>query len=193
MLSVGRFTRRKGLAEFAERCLPQVLARFPEARLLVVGDEASDALHGATGSERERIQAAARVAGVEQALVFAGRCEQAELDAAYEAAQVHVFPVIAQRGDVEGFGMVALESAAHGLRTVAFAVGGIPDAVADQVTGRLVEAGDYPALAKAVTQTLAAPLDAAGRERCRAFARGKDWTAFGRRLRALLEPRDGST
>lgn len=186
LLSVGRLTRRKGLAEFVSSALPQVLSRFPSTVLLVIGEEATDALHGHGGAERERIAAAARQAGVADNVVFAGRCNQQALGAAYQAAQVHVFPVLAQTGDVEGFGMVALEAAAHGLRTVAFAIGGVPDAVADPDTGRLVAAGDYAGFADAIASILDQPLDREGKATARNFAATKDWTAFGRRLRDLL-------
>lgn len=43
----------------------------------------------------------------------------------------------------ENFGMVAIEAAAHGLPTVAFATGGIVDAVKDGVSGYLVESNNY--------------------------------------------------
>jgi phosphatidylinositol alpha-1,6-mannosyltransferase len=189
LLSVGRLTLRKGLAEFVERALPAIVARHPRACLVVVGEEASDALHGSRGSERERIAAAARAGGVEAQLRFIGRLAQEDLEGAYRGAQVHVFPVLDQPGDVEGFGMVALESAARGLPTVAFAVGGVPDAVADGITGRLVPPGDYAALADAVCAQLES--GAGPGPECIAFARARDWEAFGRRLRALLGAADG--
>ena len=184
LLSVGRLTARKGLAEFVGRALPAIAARCPRACLVVVGEEASDALHGSRGSERARIEAAARAAGVGAQLRFVGRLAQEALEGAYRGAQVHVFPVLDQPGDVEGFGMVALESAARGLPTVAFAVGGVPDAVAEGVTGRLVAPGDYAALADAVCTQLEA--GAGPGPECIAFARGKDWDAFGRGVRAWL-------
>lgn len=186
LLSVGRLTQRKGLAEFVARALPTVVSHYQEALLLVIGDEASDALHTRTGSERERIFAAAREVGVEKNLRFLGRCDEATLGAAYQAADLHIFPVLELPGDVEGFGMVALESAAHGLSTVAFAVGGVSDALQDGRTGTLVEPGDYGNLGKAVIRQLAQTRDESTTAICRDFAASKAWSVFGERLCKLL-------
>jgi phosphatidylinositol alpha-1,6-mannosyltransferase len=185
LLTVGRFTRRKGLAEFVANALPAIVARHPQALLLIVGEEASDALHGASGSERARILGEAGKAGVAANVRFLGRLDEASLHAAYQAANCHVFPVLDLPSDVEGFGMVALESAAHGLATVAFAVGGVPDAVAAGETGELVRPGDYAAFAQAVSTQLAKP--AADRlAACRRFAEDKSWDRFGERLRGIV-------
>lgn len=186
LLSVGRLTQRKGLVEFVAKALPTVVARYPDALLLIVGDEAADALHARSGSERERILAAARDAGIERNLHFFGRCDQATLDAIYQAADLHIFPVLELPGDVEGFGMVALESAAHGLPTIGFATGGVPDAVQDGRTGTLVEPNDYDSLGKAVIRQLAQTRDISTIAICREFAAGKAWPVFGERLRMLL-------
>ncbi|MBT2143295.1 MULTISPECIES: glycosyltransferase family 4 protein [unclassified Rhodanobacter] len=186
LLSVGRLTQRKGLAEFVAKALPIIVSHYREALLVVIGDEASDALHTRTGSERERILAAARDAGVERNLRFLGRCDEATLGAAYQAANLHIFPVLELPGDVEGFGMVALESAAHGLPTIAFAVGGVSDAVQDGRTGTLIETGDYGSLGEAVIRQLAQTSDGSTTAICRDFAAGKAWPAFGERLRKLL-------
>lgn len=186
LLSVGRLTQRKGLAEFVAKALPTIVSQHREALLVVIGDEASDALHTRTGSERERILAAARDAGVGRSLRFLGRCDEATLGAAYQAADLHIFPVLELPGDVEGFGMVALESAAHGLPTVAFAVGGVSDAVQDGRTGTLIETGDYGSLSEAVIRQLAQTRDGSTTDVCRDFAAGKAWPVFGERLRKLL-------
>lgn len=190
LLSVGRLTQRKGLAEFVARAMPTVVSRYRDALLLVIGDEANDALHTRTGSERERILAAAHDAGVEQNLCFLGRCDDGTLSAAYQAANLHIFPVLELPGDVEGFGMVALESAAHGLPTVAFAVGGISDAVQDGRTGTLAESGDYGRLGEAVIRQLAQTRDGPTAVVCRDFAAGKAWPVFSERLRKLLGVRN---
>jgi phosphatidylinositol alpha-1,6-mannosyltransferase len=187
LLSVGRLTQRKGLAEFVTRAMPAILSINEDACLVVIGEEASDALHTRTGSERERILAAAEDAGVASSVYFLGRCDEATLAAAYQAANLHIFPVLELPGDVEGFGMVALESAAHGLPTVAFAVGGVPDAVDENRTGLLVESGNYGKLSDAVIRQLATVKDRATIVACREFAAGKAWPVFGERLRTLLD------
>jgi phosphatidylinositol alpha-1,6-mannosyltransferase len=188
LLSVGRLTRRKGLAEFVAGALPAIVAARPDALLVVVGGEASDALHGASGNEQARIEAVAREAGVSGALRFLGRCDEAGLQAAYQAADCHVFPVLDTPGDVEGFGMVALESAAHGLPTVAFAVGGIPDAVDTARSGALVAAGDYAGFAREVLRFLQPGARTGFAQASRAFAAELEWSRFGQRLRTLVTP-----
>ncbi|MDE2157175.1 MAG: glycosyltransferase family 4 protein, partial [Xanthomonadaceae bacterium] len=94
MLSVGRLTQRKGLTEFVANALPAIVSRYPDALLVVIGDEASDALHARAGSERERTLAAARAAGVEQSVHFLGRCDEATLGAAYQASDLQIFTVL---------------------------------------------------------------------------------------------------
>jgi phosphatidylinositol alpha-1,6-mannosyltransferase len=191
LLSVGRFTRRKGLAEFVAGALPAIVAAVPSALLVVVGDEAVDALHGGQRNERARITAAAEAAGVAANLRFVGRLGESALLGAYAAAACHCFPVLAIPGDVEGFGMVALESAAHGLPTVAFNVGGVADAVQVPQSGTLVPPGDYPAFAAAVVELLCRPPEPAIRDAARRFARGKEWRVFREGvLRALADPNE---
>ncbi len=187
LLSVGRLTRRKGLVEFVARALPDLVLKQPSIRLVVIGEEASDALHGGGGSEKQRLLATAREYRVEANVLLLGRCDAAALAQAYQAADLHVFPVLELPGDVEGFGMVALESAAHGLRTVAFDVGGIADAVEAPATGRLVASGDYAAMADAIGALLAEPPSAAVQAACQAFASAKDWRHFGERLRMFVQ------
>src|SRR5690606_21153848 len=153
---------------------------------LVIGADANDALHGPSASVRAQLGLLAERMGVSSNVRFIGHCSDSALSAAYQAADVHVFPVLDLPGDVEGFGMVALESAAHGLPTVAFAVGGVPDAVKEGVTGTLVPAGNYPAFADAVSTHLEEGRGGAGLAQCRAFAEAKSWTVFGTRLRAHL-------
>ena len=72
--------------------------------------------------------------------------------------------------EYEPLGIVNLEAMACGCAVVASAVGGIPEVVADGVTGLLVPPGDEAALAAAVNSLIADPsraasLGARGRER----------------------------
>lgn len=178
LLSVGRLSERKGLREFVERALPRIVAAVPDALLLVVGDVPKDALRAGSQSP-ESIRLAARRAGVENNVRLLGLLDETSLANAYRAADVHVFPIRQLANDPEGFGMVAIEAAAHGLPTVAYATGGVVDAVADGVSGRLVPPGDATAFAHAVLELLAQPLEEAG---IRVFAERFHWDAFGKRL-----------
>jgi phosphatidylinositol alpha-1,6-mannosyltransferase len=117
---------------------------------------------------------------------FLPHCDDETLSAAYSAADVHVFPVREIPGDVEGFGMVAIEAAAHGLPTVAFSVGGVPDAVIENVTGSLVVPDDYRALADAILFHLDRRDDAASRRACFEAARQFSWDRFGDELERAL-------
>ncbi|HET6435257.1 MAG TPA: glycosyltransferase family 4 protein, partial [Xanthomonadaceae bacterium] len=104
LVSVGRLTARKGLQGFVRDVLPVVAACHPDVRLVVIGDEPRDALHAAAGSERERVLSAARLAGMAERVVLLGSVDDAELAGLLATADLHVFPVQAMPGDVEGFG-----------------------------------------------------------------------------------------
>ncbi|WP_306581787.1 glycosyltransferase family 4 protein [Dokdonella sp.] len=184
LLSVGRLSSRKGLREFVTRALPRIVATCPDVMLVVVGDAPKDALH-AQAQTPESIRAASAQAGVADHVVFLGAItDYAVLGVVYRSADVHVFPVRELAGDPEGFGMVAVEAAAHGLPTVAFATGGIIDAVAEGQSGHLVPVGDYEAFADRVVATLTE--GHAPRAGCIAFARRFTWPQFGAQIDGQL-------
>lgn len=184
LLSIGRLTTRKGLREFVREALPAIISQAPDVLLVVIGDAPTDSLLAGVQSP-ESIQAEAEAAGIGAHLRFLGGVDDAELVCAYEAASVHVFPVIELPGDPEGFGMVAIEAAAHGLPTVAFATGGVVDAVEDGVSGRLVPPGDYDGLREAALGILGDG-EGAWRAHAQDFARQFAWPRFGSALLACL-------
>ena len=186
LLSVGRLTTRKGLREFVQQALPAIVQAAPDTLLVVVGDAPADSLH-ASVQTRASIQAVADAAGIGQHLRFLGVItDPQELACAYESASLHIFPVRELHGDPEGFGMVAIEAAAHGLPTVAFATGGIVDAVAEGQSGHLVTPGDYLSLAQAALQVLADDSNA-WPTRASAFAAQFAWRVMGEKLWDILQ------
>lgn len=185
LLAAGRLTQRKGLAEFIRYALPLICKKIPDVLLIVIGSEPSNALKHRQGVEagiRETISETKLAAHVR----LFGSVDDKILSDAYFSADAMVFPVLEQPGDVEGFGMVAIEAAAHGLPTVAFAVGGVPDAVADGVSGWLVESKNYDAFVRCVL-TLLNSLDRKDAVfQCRNHAEHFQWAEFRARLLAAV-------
>jgi phosphatidylinositol alpha-1,6-mannosyltransferase len=79
------------------------------------------------------------------------------LAAAYRAADIFVMPNVAVRGDMEGFGLVALEAAASGLPVVASDLEGITAAVHHERNGLLVPPGSADAYTSTLTGLLSLP------------------------------------
>ncbi len=184
LLSVGRLTTRKGLREFVEQALPAIVQAEPDAMLLVIGEAPKNSL-GAGIQTVESIQDQAEQSGVAEYIKFLGVITDQDLLAtAYEAADVHVFPVRHIPDDPEGFGMVAIEAAAHGLPTVAFATGGIVDAVSENLSGTLTPSEDYAALSEQIIKILHTDTHSPGS--CKDFAAQFAWGKFGENLRETL-------
>jgi phosphatidyl-myo-inositol dimannoside synthase len=187
LLSVGRLTQRKGIVPFVSDILGSIAEAYPNIVFAIVGEAPLHSLHAQTQS-RETIQDAADKAGVGKRVRFLGKVSEQRLIDLYRIADVLVFPVQDLPGDTEGFGMVAIEAAAYGLPTVAFAVGGVVDAVADGDSGYLVESHDDKQFAARVLEILR---DAQGRAirraRAQAFAQRFSWGNFGTLVRDRIQ------
>lgn len=185
LLSVGRLTPRKGLAPFVEKALPKIVAAQPDALLVVVGEDAHAAVGRNKRNYSNEIRQAIERTGLISNVLLLGAIDDDELSDAYFGSNVHILPTLDLRGDMEGFGMVAIEAAAHGLVTVAFNAGGVRDAISDGISGVLVPPADYDSLAQTVINVLQGTVGV-DRDACRRFAGGFEWTAFGTRLGEII-------
>ena len=143
LLSVGRLEANKGfhvLAESLGALLEHGTALQHAWRWVIVGD----------GPYRARLERAVEGAGIAEHVLFAGRVDDTELHAWYEAATVFVHPTL-----YEGSSLVTLEAMAHRRAVIASAAGGIPDKVRPGVNGWLVPPGDASSLAAALSGALA--------------------------------------
>lgn len=153
LLSVGRLTERKGLSEFIKFSLPQIVKNNPNVILLIVGDSANHALNKNMQTRNQLIKIA-QTHNIDQHLCFAGKVTDQELSSLFYLSSIHIFPVKHIANDPEGFGMVAIEAATHGIPTIGFATGGVIDAVEQQKSGFLIESNNYQELSNAVIQFL---------------------------------------
>ena len=159
VLTVGRLHPRKGQLHIIEALQALPPAQRSRVEYWLVG-----------GNSKENYEGRLREAALRSDLTvrFLGNAPDEELDRIYARADVFAMTSINHRQSVEGFGLVYLEAAAHGLPVVAHAVGGVPEAVVDGVTGLLVPPADQPALTAAFARLIAEPalrqqLGAAGR------------------------------
>ena len=139
---VGRLEAQKGHAYLFE-AWPSVVAEFPDARLLVVGD----------GSLRSRLEARAQELEVADSVMFAGF--RADVPRVLDALDVLVLPSL-----YEGMPLTAIEASAMGRPVVATAVDGTPEVIREARTGRLVPPADPAALSRAIRGVLRDPLGA---------------------------------
>jgi phosphatidyl-myo-inositol dimannoside synthase len=82
-------------------------------------------------------------------VVFHGAVDDAALPRFYAEADIFAMTSAPHQHSVEGFGLVYLEAGAHGLPVVAFATGGVAEAVRDEETGLLVPGEDIGKLTAA--------------------------------------------
>jgi phosphatidylinositol alpha-1,6-mannosyltransferase len=167
VLFVGRLVRRKGLAWFVTDVLPALASRHRDVRLVVLGD----------GPERAPVANAAKSRGVAERIEWLGAAGDDEKQRWFAKAAVCVMPNVAVAGDMEGFGIVALEAAAAGCPVVASDLEGLRDAVTDGESGRLVRSGDAGAWLAALDERIGDPRsNAALGERARSHVqRARGW------------------
>jgi phosphatidylinositol alpha-1,6-mannosyltransferase len=113
-----------------------------------------------------------------------------ELDAGYAEADIFAMTSVSHKLSIEGFGLVYLEAAAHGLPVVAHASVASAEAVVDGVTGLLVPPGILPPCRRLSRETdqrfRLAPLQLGGAGR--AWARRHCWQDPPRQLFDLPAP-----
>jgi phosphatidylinositol alpha-1,6-mannosyltransferase len=179
VVCVSRLVRRKGQDTLIQ-AMPRILAKEPDAVLLIVGG----------GPYEKELRRLAQETGVAGSVRFTGPVPWSELPAHYGAGDVFAMPCRTRRGglDVEGLGIVYLEASATGLPVVAGDSGGAPDAVLDGETGWVVRGGSAEDAADRIVTLLGDEgLRHRMGERGRAWVEEKwRWDLLAERLQALL-------
>ncbi len=166
LVTVRRLVPRMGIENLID-AVPIVLRRFHDVSLVVGGD----------GPLRTSLEKRARDLPVR----FLGFVPDDDLPSLYRAADVFVLPT----RELEGFGLVALESMACGTPVLGTPVGAIPEVLGPE---GLLPGTDPESMAAGIVRFLESPPPRDPRERALPY----DWERVGRlaeeALRKALEP-----
>lgn len=138
LLSVGRLVKRKGFRWFVESVIPKLPAYYI---YLIVGNAGETtslkSLFGKTISEKELLKQSIGTRQLKDRVKLLGQINSEDLKVIYRAADVLVMPNIPVEGDMEGFGIVAIEAGIMGTPVVAARMEGMQSSVIEGQTGYL--------------------------------------------------------
>lgn len=135
--------------------------------LLIVGD----------GPERVRLERRLRQEDLKGTTRLLGKVDDDTLLTCYQAADVSVVPSV----ELEGFGLVVLESLAAGTPVIGSTVGGLPEVLVPLAPDLVVPTGEPSALAKRLKTAAAPGSSLPSATDCRRYAEGFSWSMIGRR------------
>jgi D-inositol-3-phosphate glycosyltransferase len=147
---VGRIQPHKG-PELLIRAASEMIKHSPQLRPKLVVNIIGGA-SGANTSEVERLKELVTWLGISDVVRFAPPVPRTDLPQWYRAADLVCVPSYS-----ESFGLVALEAQACGTPVVATAVGGLRTAVADGISGVLVDGHDPRAWSSVLARLIQEP------------------------------------
>ena len=147
---VGRIQPHKG-PEILIRAIAEMVSHSPHLRAKLITNIVGGA-SGANQSEVERLKELVSWLGIDDVVRFAPPVPREELPNWYRASDLVCVPSYS-----ESFGLVALEAQACGTPVVATAVGGLRTAVADGISGVLVDGHDPRAWSSVLARLLQEP------------------------------------
>jgi phosphatidylinositol alpha-1,6-mannosyltransferase len=137
LVTVGRLVKRKGVGWFVSQVLPRLDTSYC---YLVVGN----------GPEYKHLKELCASPELDGRVFLQGEVTKDDRDLIFNAADIFVMPNITVSGDMEGFGIVAIEAGSCGLPVIAAKTQGVCDAVLDGKTGVFVAEKDVVGFLSAI-------------------------------------------
>jgi phosphatidylinositol alpha-1,6-mannosyltransferase len=145
LITVGHVSPRKGQHRVV-KALPALVQLYPDIQYHIVGRPVTQA----------KIEKLADELGVKEHIQYHGRIKQhSDLSSFYSSADI--FMLLSENqsdGDVEGYGIVALEANEHGLPVIGAKFCGVEDAVDNDNSGYLVDGNNVNEICKAVEKCI---------------------------------------
>lgn len=141
LLSVGRLVERKGFHWFIENLIP----KLGDCMYIIVG----------SGELYDEINKLITKDGLEYKVHLLGDLPQIQLKKFYNIADLVVMPNISIEGDMEGFGLVAIEASSCGTPVVGSRTEGLKTSITEGKTGFLLDGETKDDFEKSMSNALA--------------------------------------
>ena len=159
--TLARVEKRKG-HKFVINAISELKSKFPNMLYLVAGK----------GPYLDEIKNHVRMLKLEKNVIFLGWITEPEKSLVLQSSDIFIMTPSQVGESIEGFGMVFIDAAFHGIASIGTLSGGISDAVLDNKTGLLCEEGNQASITKNIDKLLSnkelrVKLGKNGRERAR--------------------------
>ena len=141
--TLARVEERKG-HKFIINAISKLIDRFPNLIYLIAGK----------GPYLEEIKKYVKELSLDNHVVFLGWITEPEKSLVLKNSEVFAMTPTTVGESVEGFGMAFIDAAFHGIPSVGSRSGGISDAIIEEETGLLAEAGNQEEITKKLTKLL---------------------------------------
>lgn len=144
VMMAGRLSEtRKGFSQ-GIKAFAEATKSHPKTQLLIVGPGDLTQLKDLTAQ-----------LGLSDKVQFTGMLSRSEILACFAACDIFMLPnQVLKNGDHEGFGIVFLEANLFGKPAIGGNSGGVPDAIADGVSGLLVDSNSTSSIAAALNKLI---------------------------------------
>ncbi len=166
--TLARVEKRKG-HKFVINAISELKSKYPNMLYLVAGK----------GPYLDEIKKYVKMLNLEKNVRFLGWITEPEKSLVLQSSDVFIMTPSQVGESIEGFGMVFIDAAFHGIASIGTLSGGISDAVIDNKTGLLCEEGNQDSITKNIDKLLSdkelrVELGSNGKERARSEY---SWTA----------------
>ena len=159
--TLARVEKRKG-HKFVINAISELKSKFPNMLYLVAGK----------GPYLDEIKKYVRMLNLEKNVIFLGWITEPEKSLVLQSSDIFIMTPSQVGESIEGFGMVFIDAAFHGIASIGTLSGGISDAIIDNKTGLLCKEGNQASITKNIDKLLSnkelrISLGRNGRERAR--------------------------
>ena len=143
LTTLARVEKRKG-HKFVIKAILQLKSKFPNMLYLIAGK----------GPYLEEIKRYVRSVRLDKHVMFLGWITEPEKSLVLQNSDIFIMTPTTVGESVEGFGMVFIDAAFHGIASIGTLSGGISDAIINGQTGLLCEEGSQENITKNIDRLL---------------------------------------